>query len=1033
MLLGEVIFDGELTVMDLYENELEKIGDFPFPTNPLNDRARGYLLKGKAKTAVGNFGNFIEWRDHPAGLWGNYTYLPRVAFGAGVPGQTYSYTFNWVNCSESVSENGDLLNVWCSADAFDAWYENDDTVYVGVVFEVYEDRGITGELIENIYSVTKKNQWGMENEEIFISLPGDDASEINPNNANVYGDPILKKGIGLIYPWALRPALSIRTDEFDLYEYGVDQEEWTSDDQYEYYGANVAESWLTSHNPKWNTDWQAALKSRINTHNIDNSVGDIFGNTIFTDENDPYPLLAHSAYPVTWPLKYDADLNEDVPFWPGWWAEDYYGNLTPEELSALGLNDCTGTRKDDNCWKEVPGRFISDNDVYMEFDDRWAHQGNLVNTNDEYEQTGYPLGLRVMAEAHSYGVSFAEDIIFFTVKVRNESGNWCAFERNINGVEIPVFDDYGNQICGDGMVMPDGTQLNRGNGFDYRKVHLGFYVDADVVTLDALGNYFHTNADDFMEYYWEKFKVLNDSLIISMAMVYDYDGVSSGATEIGIVAAQLLDTPRATQEIDLDLDDITDIYPGERLKMTNWHWFDFLNRPGVIEREGSGACLAGSPGCPQARNKEEIMFKLMAGDTTNISSAEKAWYFHTDNPDLDQDINLNPHFDSLDGLLEEDSFQEGEPGLDCVLLFSCGPFDLKVGEEVPFSFCIIFGQNKEDLIRNARFAQIMYNSHYQSFSPPQVPQVTAATSHNKVVLSWDDLSEYSIDAVTTYADFEGYKVYKSNDGGTSWGTTVDKIFDQNNIHVGWKPIAQFDLTSAQDSSFCIFEPYNCEGENTRMMEISGNDPLSPWFDLGTNSGLEYTFIDTIRDDCPRCGVIDGMEYTYSVTAYDMGIEKPMIISYIDNGFGNFVTDTIWSNTNPYNWSEPDGYPSIENSKGTSIHDPNFVTVAPGYPVNENISSTEIRVIPNPYIVRSNFNETEFVNKIRFTQLPANCKITIFTISGEKVIDFTHSNPNDSNEWWNLRSMNNQVVAPGLYLFTVESIESKFLGKFAIVR
>ena len=33
-------------------------------------------------------------------------------------------------------------------------------------------------------------------------------------------------------------------------------------------------------------------------------------------------------------------------------------------------------------------------------------------------------------------------------------------------------------------------------------------------------------------------------------------------------------------------------------------------------------------------------------------------------------------------------------GLDCVLQMSSGPFSLEVGEQVPFSFCIIFGQNK---------------------------------------------------------------------------------------------------------------------------------------------------------------------------------------------------------------------------------------------------------------------------------------------------------------------------------------------------
>ena len=79
--------------------------------------------------------------------------------------------------------------------------------------------------------------------------------------------------------------------------------------------------------------------------------------------------------------------------------------FSPEETGCFPAK-----RYNDDCWMTTD-RFISDMDVYMEFDDRWAHRGNMV-TNNEYEQTGYPMGLRVMAEAHSYGISFAEDIIF---------------------------------------------------------------------------------------------------------------------------------------------------------------------------------------------------------------------------------------------------------------------------------------------------------------------------------------------------------------------------------------------------------------------------------------------------------------------------------------------------------------------------------------------------------------------------------------------------------------------------------------------
>ena len=35
--------------------------------------------------------------------------------------------------------------------------------------------------------------------------------------------------------------------------------------------------------------------------------------------------------------------------------------------------------------------------------------------------------------------------------------------------------------------------------------------------------------------------------------------------------------------------------------------------------------------------------------------------------------------------------------MDCVLIMSTGPFELKVGEEKPFSFCVIMGADSLDL------------------------------------------------------------------------------------------------------------------------------------------------------------------------------------------------------------------------------------------------------------------------------------------------------------------------------------------------
>ena len=65
-------------------------------------------------------------------------------------------------------------------------------------------------------------------------------------------------------------------------------------------------------------------------------------------------------------------------------------------------------------------------------------------------------------------------------------------------------------------------------------------------------------------------------------MIYDYNNLSGVASDIGYVGTQLLDSPYATEPVDLDGNGIADIYPGQKLKMTDWHWFDWYNRPGVV-------------------------------------------------------------------------------------------------------------------------------------------------------------------------------------------------------------------------------------------------------------------------------------------------------------------------------------------------------------------------------------------------------------------------------------------------------------------
>jgi len=774
--------------------------------DPVLNRARGYMSKGELQFATHNYGSFIEFDDKssPSGLYKGYQYISDVSFILGVPGR-------------------------------------DST--------------------------------------------------------------------GSITPWALRPP------------YIPGLEHYTTDTLV-YWGSTVSESWFDRVQDKKQVDWESVESHYGYLHSGDVMAGEIYGG-IYTDSGDPYPLLASSDIPDSWPMRIN-DEGLEVRTWPGDWAVQTEGPTKGEE---------------------IVGRHIGDQDIYMEFDDRLA-------SRDEDMTQGYAMGMHVTVNAHSYGRSYAEDIAFFTVEIVNESYKGFPMDTNGDGIAdviwVPTTDDDGNvtyelmdrNFVGDPLV----------HGFDYQGAYGGFYFDVDSYSRLENGQYTgRTNDDDMMAF----------DTTYDMAFIWDWDDDSNGAENLAYSALKLLDTPLASQNLDINGDGAIDIQQGQALGLTDWHWFDWYKRPGVLKDEGGGpSCsdgYAGAGGCPGSLDKENIMFALMAGDTSYVSlenrnykdwewrgiagntpnplnNSYNDWYFH---PSIDG--TLNPHFDSLEGLLEI-SAEDGEEGMDCVFIMSAGPFDLAAGDTTYFSFAVIMGDppndtetfdTPPDLAKNAEMAQIMYDLQYQGFSPPDAPTVSAVADDGRVTLYWDSKAESSKDIVTKIEDFEGYKIYRSTDGGSSWGNPhTDVIYNTDGQAVGWKPLAQFDLTAEEDDA-------------RYGLEYAGPDPVAPWFNLGENTGLEHRFVDT--------DVLNGVTYSYSVVAYDIGM------------------DTLsGSYTNPT--GEWDPLESLENFRGNSPFLPQFVNVTPdARPSNApeswglviapwTIGTGEVEVIPtNPAEVEVNTN------------------------------------------------------------------------------
>ncbi len=95
---------------------------------------------------------------------------------------------------------------------------------------------------------------------------------------------------------------------------------------------------------------------------------------------------------------------------------------------------------------------------------------------------------------------------------------------------------------------------------------------------------------------------------------------------------------------------------------------------------------------------------------------------------------------------------------------------------------------------------------------------------------------------------------------------------------------------------------------------------------------------------------------------------------------------------------------------------------------------DIKVVPNPYIVRNMWEPSRDYSRIAFTHLPDKCTIRIYTLSGDHLQTLEHESATfDGNENWDLLTKNSQKIAAGVYIYHVDSEYGEKIGKFAVVR
>lgn len=79
----------------------------------------------------------------------------------------------------------------------------------------------------------------------------------------------------------------------------------------------------------------------------------------------------------------------------------------------------------------------------------------------------------------------------------------------------------------------------------------------------------------------------------------------------------------------------------------------------------------------------------------------------------------------------------------------------------------------------------------------------------------------------------------------------------------------------------------------------------------------------------------------------------------------------------------------------------------------------IRVVPNPYYAYSSYETVPLDNRVKITNLPDNCTVTIYTLSGTQIMEFNKDNSVTAIEW-DLKNFAGVPIAGGMYLIHVET-------------
>ncbi len=359
---------------------------------------------------------------------------------------------------------------------------------------------------------------------------------------------------------------------------------------------------------------------------------------------------------------------------------------------------------------------------------------------------------------------------------------------------------------------------------------------------------------------------------------------------------------------------------------------------------------------------------------------------------------------------------------------------------------------------------------FRAVTAPPPPVLRASTAAGRVTILFNGLaSETFVDPFTGLQDFEGYRAYMGRLRRADQFALVEsrdrfdfRRFYWDSADSGWTaaedaPLTLDSLRRLYDEAFDPYK-YECASDAVGYSDdstvycfepVDWNQSLDGWGDGArpvvpgkirkrfapqiesgeVTAALDSTIASNwVWDSDPRTGdsVLYHKYYEYSFEIDNLLPSVPWHFSITAFDFGGLGGEL----------GSLESSPLANAVEVWAINDASTV-------LNRRL---EVSVYPNPYIGDGQYaasgyedpNRTGFVDherRLHFINLPPECSIKIFTLSGDLVRRLEHPGPHsdtDSKLQWNLRSNNNEIVTSGIYIFTLESKWGKQIGKIVII-